>query len=271
MGARVSKYSYLVSLLPPAIARDLAIDVPLARRRVASYTPDPADPRRALVIPSNDEQSLAANIENFTGSAKEAAAWQRFYARTTAMAEVMFPSLTKPLVSREDMKARIDAADWSDFVERPLGEVLEHTFEDDVIRGLVFTDGLIGTFADAHEDSLHQNICFLYHVIGQGTGQWDVPVGGMGAITAQLADRVRSAGGVVRTGVEVIAIAEDGEHVSVTTRAGDDEVIYTARTLAANCAPGVLAKLRGLETATISDRDGGAQVKVNMLLSRLPG
>ncbi|MEL0127359.1 MAG: FAD-dependent oxidoreductase, partial [Actinomycetota bacterium] len=37
MGARVSKYSYLVSLLPPAIARDLAIDVPLARRRVASY------------------------------------------------------------------------------------------------------------------------------------------------------------------------------------------------------------------------------------------
>ena len=43
------------------------------------------------------------------------------------------------------MKARIDAADWSDFVER-LGEVLENTFEDDVIRGLVFTDGLIGTF-----------------------------------------------------------------------------------------------------------------------------
>ncbi len=166
MGARVSKYSSLVSLLPPAIARDLAIDVPLARRRVASYTPDPANPTRGLVIPSDDEQSLAANIEDFTGSAKEAAAWQRFYARTTAMAEVMFPSLTKPLVSREDMRARIDAADWSDFVARPLGEVLEHTFEDDVIRGLVFTDGLIGTFADAHEESLHQNICFLYHVIG---------------------------------------------------------------------------------------------------------
>ncbi len=175
MGARGSKYSYLVSLLPPAIARDLAIDVPLARRRAASYTPDPADPRRALVIPSDDEQSLAANIEDFTGSAKEANAWQRFYARTTAMAEVMFPSLTKPLVSREDMRTRIDAANWSDFVERPLGEVLENTFEDDVIRGLAFTDGLIGTFADAHEDSLHQNICFLYHVIGQGTGQWDVP------------------------------------------------------------------------------------------------
>jgi len=92
----------------------------------------------------------------------------------------------------------------------------------------------------------------------------------MGAITAQLADRVRSAGGEVRTGAEVIAIEDDGEHVFVTTREGDEEVTYTARTLAANCAPGVLAKLRGQETATISDRDGGAQVKVNMLLSRLP-
>ena len=270
MGARVSKYSYLVSLLPPAIARDLSIDVLLARRRVASYTPDPADPGRGLVIPSNNEQSLVANIEGFTGSAKDADAWQRFYARTTAMAEVMFPSLTRPLVSREDMRARIDAADWSDFVERPLGEVLENTFDDDVIRGLVFTDGLIGTFADAHEDSLHQNICFLYHVIGQGTGQWDVPVGGIGAITSQLADRVRSAGGEVRTGAEVIAIEDDGEHVSVTTRERDEEVTHTARTLAANCAPGVLATLRGHEAATISDRDGGAQVKVNMLLSRLP-
>ncbi|MEO2002764.1 MAG: NAD(P)/FAD-dependent oxidoreductase, partial [Candidatus Poribacteria bacterium] len=81
---------------------------------------------------------------------------------------------------------------------------------------------------------------------------------------------MRAAGGDVRTAAEVIAIEDDGEHVSVTTREGDDEVTYTARTLAANCAPGVLAKLRGHETATISDRDGGAQVKVNMLLSRLP-
>ena len=111
MGARVSKYSYLVSLLPPAIARDLSIDVPLARRRVASYTPDPVDPGRGLVILPNHEQSLVASIEGFTGSAKDADAWQRFYARTTAMAEVMFPSLTRPLESREDMRARIDAAD----------------------------------------------------------------------------------------------------------------------------------------------------------------
>ena len=44
VAARLSKYSYLVSLLPRKIAEDLEIDVPLARRRYASYTPDQRNP-----------------------------------------------------------------------------------------------------------------------------------------------------------------------------------------------------------------------------------
>jgi phytoene dehydrogenase-like protein len=270
MGARLSKYSYLVSLLPSSIAEDLAISVPLARRRVASYTPDPIDPSRGLLVPSGDADALAARIEAFTGSAKEAQAWRDFYSRTEAVARVLFPSLTEPLASRADMRQQLDESDWHDFVERPLGEVLEKTFDDDVIRGVVLTDGLIGTFADAHDASLHQNICFLYHVIGQGTGQWDVPVGGMGAITTQLADRVREAGGEIRTGAEVVAIDDDGTCVRVTIRYGDQETIHTARTLAANCAPAVLDRLRGREPESIDVPEAGAQVKVNMLLARLP-
>ena len=56
------------------------------------------------------------------------------------------------------------------------------------------TDALIGTFADAHDPSLRQNRCFLYHVIGGGTGDWDVPVGGMGALTDALAQAARRRG-----------------------------------------------------------------------------
>lgn len=268
--ARLSKYSYLVSLLPRSIAEDLEIDVPLARRRVASYTPDPSDPSRGLLISSDDRDATAANIGNFTGSATQAKAWRDFYARTEAMAEVIFPSLTGPLISREEMRAQLSEEDWFDFVERPLGEVLEKTFDDDVLRGVVLTDGLIGTFADARDESLHQNICFLYHVIGQGTGQWDVPVGGMGAITGQLAERVRQAGGDIRTKAEVIALHDDGQQVSVTFREGQQESTYVARTVAANCAPAVLERLMGGEPEPISALDGGAQVKVNMLLARLP-
>ncbi|MGA0209838.1 MAG: phytoene desaturase family protein, partial [Candidatus Nanopelagicales bacterium] len=142
--------------------------------------------------------------------------------------------------------------------------------DDDVLRGVVLTDGLIGTFADAHDPSLQQNICFLYHVIGQGTGQWDVPVGGMGAITGQLADRVRKAGGEIRTGCEVVGISDDGSVVTVTVREGNLERTFAARAVAANCAPAILERLRGRAVDPTSELDGGAQIKVNMLLSRLP-
>jgi len=270
MPARLSKYSYLVSLLPRRIIEDLEIEVPLARRSIASYTPDPTQPGRGLLIPSNDETELRARITQFTGRSDQADAWLGFYARTEKLASAMFPSLLEPLVSREEMQARVSAEDWRDFVEQPLGEVIEATFDDDVLRGIVLTDALIGTYASAHDPSLHQNICFAYHVIGQGTGQWDVPVGGMGAITGQLADRVREAGGEIRTSTEVTAIDEVDGHFTVTAITAGAEVSWVTRTVAAGFAPAVLDRLRGRDSAPIDDLAGGAQVKVNMLLSRLP-
>ena len=67
------------------------------------------------------------------------------------------------------------------------GRSLARHFEDDLERGIIATDALIGTFAGLDDESLRQNRCFLYHVIGNGTGDWDVPVGGMGAVTEGLA------------------------------------------------------------------------------------
>lgn len=270
VAARLSKYSYLVSLLPEQVATDLEINVPLARRSFASYTPDPADPTRGLLIPSDDESALRDRITQFTGNPDAADAWISFYERTSRFAAEVFPSLLEPLVSVEEMKSRVSEEDWRDFVERPLGEVIEATFDDDVLRGVVLTDGLIGTFAAAHDSSLHQNICFLYHVIGQGTGQWDVPIGGMGAITAQLADRVREAGGDILTGAEVTGINVENDVVHVTATHDGVEKTWQARTVAAGCAPGVLDRLRGRIPEPIDDLSGGAQLKVNMLLTRLP-
>jgi len=268
--ARLSKYSYLVSLLPSSIIEDLDIEVPLARRNIASYTPDPSSPERGLLIPSGDEAEIRSRIRDFTGRSDQAEAWIDFYARTERLASVWFPSLLEPLVSREEMRRRVSAEDWRDFVERPLGEVIESTFDDDILRGIVLTDGLIGTYASAHDPSLHQNICFAYHVIGQGTGQWDVPIGGMGAITAQLADRVRVAGGEIRTAAEVIAIDEEDGGYRVTAKEGGQDFVWESRTVAAGFAPAELDRLRGRRTEPIDDLAGGAQVKVNMLLSRLP-
>ena len=48
--ARLSRYSYLVSLLPASILDDLGARVRLARRRYASYTPNPADGGRSGLL-----------------------------------------------------------------------------------------------------------------------------------------------------------------------------------------------------------------------------
>src|ERR1700753_428659 len=52
---RLSRYSYLVSLLPPRIVEDLGAAVRLAPRQFSSYTPQPATGGRSgLLIGSHD-------------------------------------------------------------------------------------------------------------------------------------------------------------------------------------------------------------------------
>ncbi len=103
---------------------------------------------------------------------------------------------------------QVDPVLWRELVERPLGEAIEKRFRDETVRGVVATDALIGTFARMDDPSLIQNRCFLYHLIGNGTGEWRVPVGGMGAVTDALAAAAREAGAELVVGAEVTAIRE---------------------------------------------------------------
>ena len=52
--ARLSRYSYLVSLLPRQVLTDLDLDLRLIRRRFSSYTPCPGDPARGLLVDNAD-------------------------------------------------------------------------------------------------------------------------------------------------------------------------------------------------------------------------
>jgi phytoene dehydrogenase-like protein len=150
-------------------------------------------------------------------------------------------------------------------VERPLGEVLGRYFEDDLERGIVGTDALIGTFAGLDDESLRQNRCFLYHVIGNGTGDWDVPVGGMGAVTEGLAALAWAAGAEVRLNTEVSGIDVDGNWAEVRYDGG----AVATRWVLSNAAPAVLARLLG-QSPPDDPAPEGAQLKLNMLLKRLP-
>ncbi|MEV6418204.1 NAD(P)/FAD-dependent oxidoreductase [Streptomyces sp. NPDC051662] len=267
--ARLSRYSYLVSLLPSKVVDDLGLSFAVRKRSVASYTPTVRDGRPTGLFVGGGEERTRASFRALTGSDAEYEAWQDFYATTGRVARSVFPTLTEPLPTREALRARIgDDAAWHMLFEQPLGVAIEERFRDDLVRGVVLTDGIIGTFSDAHDPSLAQNICFLYHVIGGGTGDWDVPVGGMGAFTDALARAARAAGTEIATGHEVLRIDPDEPHSVVTYRSRTGEGTVAARKVLVNASPEALARLVGDETP--ADRPEGAQLKVNMLLRRLP-
>src|SRR5881296_3018171 len=89
---------------------------------------------------------------------------------------------------------------------------VERYLQDDLVRGLVLTDAKVGIFTRPHDPSLVQNRCFLYHLIGNKTGEWKVPVGGMGAVARELEQAARSAGAEFLTNVDLT-------HVDLATRA----------------------------------------------------
>ncbi|MEV6651937.1 NAD(P)/FAD-dependent oxidoreductase [Streptomyces sp. NPDC051219] len=266
--ARLSRYSYLVSLLPQKIVDDLGLRFAVRKRTVSSYTPVERAGRATGLLVGGGPDRTRESFLRLTGSDREYENWQAFYGTTGHVAERVFPTLTEPLPTRAELRARIGQDDaWRMLFEEPLGVAVEKTFADDLVRGVVLTDGLIGTFADAHDASLLQNRCFLYHVIGGGTGDWDVPVGGMGALTDALAAAARSAGAEIVTGHEAIRIATDGSAAEVTFRTPDGEGAVAARRVLVNASPQALAAMLGEEPPAPAE---GAQLKVNMLLRRLP-
>jgi phytoene dehydrogenase-like protein len=258
--ARLSRYAYLVSLLPRLVVDELALPVRLVRRRVGSYTPDPRAPGRGLLVDHGDAEATRASFARVAGPG-EHRAFAALQARIGRFARRVFPTLTEPLRTRAQLRAHVgDDATWDALVERPLGEALERALGDDLVRGVVLTDALIGTFAAAGEPSLRQNRCFLYHVVGGGTGDWDVPVGGMGAVSGALRDAARGAGAELVTGAEVTGVAP-GEVRLDGRGVGAGHVLFAA-------APAELDRLRGRPPAGPAPE--GAQLKVNLLLERLP-
>jgi phytoene dehydrogenase-like protein len=268
--ARLSRYSYLVSVLPEQIMRDLGLKVRLRSRKTASYSPTVRDGRHVGLFVERDEgASTRASFLALTGSDKEYVAWQRFYHEVAEVAGVVAPTLTQPLPTARQLRSSVEPGIWSALVERPLGEVLEERFSDDLVRGVVATDALIGTFADLHDPSLVQNRCFLYHLVGNGTGEWKVPVGGMGSVTDALAKAATSAGAEILTSAGVSSIDAVAEGAEVIWHDGSVQHSVLTDHVLANVAPWVLRILLGspIEEET---KPAGSQLKINFVLSRLP-
>lgn len=262
--ARLSRYSYLVSLLPAQILKDLGARIQLVRRNYSSYTPDPSTGgRKGLLI---GPQSTFGAV----GAAADEPGFADFYRRCRLVTEPLWTTLTEPLRTRAQARRYVagrspeaDAA-WEALICAPIGYAITDAVSNDLVRGVMATDALIGTFARTDEESLTQNVCFLYHLLGGGTGDWDVPVGGMGAVSAALAAAAVGHGAEIATGADVYAITPDGD---VRYRRGGDDHVVHARAVLANVTPAVLARLTGSPEPSLTP---GAQVKVNLMLRRLP-
>ncbi len=257
---RLSAYSYLVSLLPDRIMSDLDLDVRLADRTVASYTALLRDGRpRGLLVERDEGPATATSFHLLTGSDSEFTGWQRFYGRLATLAEDLAPTLVEPLLSERELTGRLRDPDlWHDLRERPLADLVGDHLRDDVVRGVALTDGLIGTFADVHADDGLAARCFLYHLVGNGTGQWRVPVGGMGAVSGAMAAAARRSGAELATRATVTALDPRADGVTVTWTDDDGtERSVDAGHVVSGAAPTVLAELTGADPGA---RPSGSQL-----------
>jgi len=262
--AKLSRYSYLVSLLPDQIIKDLGLNFKTISRKVSSYTPyQNQDGDFGLLVNRIWDESNKESFFKLTKSNDESDAWLKFYDQVSQLAKVIAPTLLKPLPTKDELKKQLnDDQIWKIMIEQSLGKTLDEYFKNDLVKGVVLTDGLIGTFTSAYE--MQTNICFLYHLIGNGTGEWKVPQGGMGALVSELENKAISLGVEIKVNSKVKSINAEPNQVSVELENGQN---HQGRYLLSNVAPQVLAKLQG---ELVPDSLEGSQVKINMLLKSLP-
>lgn len=273
--AQLSRYSYLVSLFPQKIIDDLGLNLELRRREIASYTPYERDGRHGGLLLSNlSEAQSRRSMKELTGSEAEFDAMKRFYALSKTFADNVWDTMLQPLPAKKELQKAFGESElgreaWRSLVEEPLGNAIERYLKDDLVRGLVLTDGKIGVFTHAHDPSLLQNRCFLYHLIGNKTGEWKVPVGGMGNVAHQLELIARQDGAEILTQADIERLDLSGKTKTVYFETDGKPKSVEARFVLVNFGLNILDKILG-RTYEAGAVDEGSVFKVNMLLHRLP-
>src|SRR5205085_1461918 len=144
--ARLSRYSYLVSLFPEKIVRDLGLNLELRRRTTGSFTPYVKNGNHDGLLLSNvDEEQNRRSISDLTGSDAEYDQMKAFYNLSRVFAEHSWDSMLEPLIAKGEFRKRFDVDNtsresWRSLAEEPLGRSIEHYLHDDLVRGLVLTD-----------------------------------------------------------------------------------------------------------------------------------
>jgi phytoene dehydrogenase-like protein len=291
-GQRVSRASYVVSMLQPKVVADLEL-------HRFGYEPIPLDPPFATFSADgrpmffhNDTAAMQASVGRV--SPHDAEAMPRFEALLERTAEVLRPLLLKPPPAvgshrpadllelvREAGRARglsrREVGDLYRVMTMSVGDLLDEWFDDDALKGSYASTGVVGVWAGPRSPGTAYNL--LHHELGELEGipgAWGHVRGGMGAISEALAASARAAGAVIRTEAPVASIDVDGGRVTGVTLAGGETL--RAATVLSGAHPQTtmldLVGARHLPDDVAEDmrryRSRGGSVKVNWILSEPP-
>ena len=290
-GYRVSRASYVVSMLQPKVVADL-------RLRDFGYEPIPLEPAYATIsggVPlffHDDAERARASIAR--RSRRDADAYPAFAALLERAAEFIRPLMLRPppaLGSRRpgDLPGLVRFAGRAAGLPRrrlqelvrlmtlSVGDLLDEWFEDDELKGCLASTGVVGVWAGPRSPGTAYNL--LHHALGEidgRAGAWGHVRGGMGAISMAIARSAQAAGATIRTGEAVASIDVRDAAVAGVTLAGGEELRAPVVVSGAHPATTVL-DLAGAEhfpDEVVTDmrrfRSRGGSVKVNMVLSRPP-
>src|SRR5262249_6248899 len=161
--AQLSRYSYLVSLFPEKIIRDLGLNLELRRRATASFTPYLNHGQHDGLLLSNvDEETGRQSMFELTWNKQEFEPIKAFSNLRRVFAEKVWEPMLEQMIAKDEFLRRFDSDDvsreaWRSLVEEPLGTAIERYLKNDLVRGLVFTDAKIGVLTHPHDPSLLQN------------------------------------------------------------------------------------------------------------------
>ena len=68
-------------------------------------------------------------------------AWQEFYKDVQKLAEVIAPTMLEKLPTRSELREKVNHKIWDEIMEQPIGRSIEARFKNELVRGIVLTDG----------------------------------------------------------------------------------------------------------------------------------
>ncbi len=289
-GYRVSSASYVVSLMPPQVVREL--DLKRFGYEVSIVTPDyfvPFPDGTALTLWGDVERDVAAIARFNEHDAAAYVEFDRYFERVARLLKDLLFVVPPNMNLRDLPKWAATAGRFRKWSGRDVHEAvrlftmsasdfLDEWFEDERVKGALATQAIIGAWCGPMTPG--SAYVLMHHWIGEvdgHAGAWGWVKGGMGGISAAMARAAEAAGAEVRTDAEVDRVAINASGQAVGVALADGSLVRAQRVV--SCAHPITTYLsligeERLPGDVVRDvkryRTRSGSVKLNVALSELP-